>query len=76
MILSQRDYVYKLPSVNIGSNGIAEVHLPSGNVLTDVGWRDEIRNAYCKFNFEQLHRFRKQVDYFDDIAKQIEKETL
>lgn len=76
MSFSQRDYVYKQPSVNIGSNGIAEVHLPTGNVLTDIGLRDEIRNAYCKFTFEQLHRFRKQVDYFDDIAKQIEKENL
>lgn len=76
MRFSQRDYVYKPPSVNIGSNGIAEVHLPTGNVLTDVGWCDEICNAYCKFNFEQLHRFRRQVDYFDDIAKQMEKDGI
>ena len=55
MILSQRDYVYKTPSVNIGSNGIAEVHLPSGNVLTDVGWRAEIGNAYV-FGLRVLHR--------------------
>lgn len=62
-------YRASVPFVTIGSNGMAEVHLPFDNVFTDRGLITNVSDAFCVIDHETLHEFRSNVDLLDDAMQ-------